>query len=259
MNDRYTFGDGDRAAARLRRLAEIYEPVTRELLLRSGRAGCAVAADLGCGPGWSTRLLRAVLQPARTVGLDASERYVAEARRLHGPELEFLAHDVTRASFPVRPELLLCRFLLTHLRDTDAVLATWAREAASSARLLVHETEALTSAHPAIARYYELVAQLQRHYGQLFDIGAQLEGALLRSPWRVVDSRAVPLELPAARMCELHVANLRTWRDDDYARQAFDRVELEALEGTLAGIVAGTEAAGSVRNVVRQVVAERRA
>src|SRR5512133_2191267 len=249
MNDRYTFGDGERAAARLRRLAEIYEPVTRELLLRSGRAGCAIAVDLGCGPGWSTRLLRAVLQPVRTVGLDA------EARRLHGPEIEFLAHDVTRASFPVRPELLLCRFLLTHLRDTDAVLATWASAAASSARLLVHETESLTSAHPAIARYYELVTQLQRHYGQLFDIGARLEGAALRSPWRVVDSRAVLLELPAARMCELHVANLRTWRDDDYARQAFDRVEQEAL----AGIVAGTEAAGSVRNVVRQVVAERRA
>lgn len=259
MKDRYTFGDGDRAAARLRRLAEIYEPVTRELLVRSGREGCAVAVDLGCGPGWSTRLLRGALQPARTVGLDASERYVAEARRLQGPELEFRVQDVTTAPFPVRPDLLLCRFLLTHLRDTDGVLAAWARAAAPSARLLVHETQSLSSDHPAIARYYELVALLQRGYGQVFDIGARLDGALERSPWRVVDSREVALELPVAAMTELHLANLRTWRDDDFAKRTFDRTELDSLEGALERIVTGAEGAGFVTNIVRQVVAERRA
>lgn len=257
MSDRYTFGDGDLAAARLRRLAELYEPVTRELLLRSGRERCALAADLGCGPGWSTRLLQGVLRPARTVGLDASERYVAEARRLQGPGLEFVAHDVARAPLPVRPDLLLCRFLLTHLHDTEGALTAWAGAAAPSARLLVHETESLGSDHPAMARYYALVTQLQQGYGQRFDVGAGLDGALERSPWRVVDSRAVLLPLPAARMAELHVANLRTWRDDDYARRAFDRSELDALEVTLERIASGELAAGCVRNVVRQVVAER--
>ncbi|HSN16000.1 MAG TPA: class I SAM-dependent methyltransferase [Anaeromyxobacteraceae bacterium] len=258
MDDRYTFGDSDRAAARLRRLAELYEPVTRSLLLRGGGPGCEVAADLGCGPGWTTRLLHEVLGPRRTVGLDASERYVAEARRLQPPALEFVCHDVTAAPFPVRPELLLCRFILTHLRDTDAALAAWASAAAPSARLLVHETESLSSGHPALARYYELIARLQRHYGQHLDVGARLDSALERSPWRVLETRAVRLELPAARMAELHLANLRTWRDDPHARSAFDAAELASLEDTLARIVDGTEPAGSVANVVRQVVAERR-
>jgi len=256
MNDRYTFGDNDTAAARLKRLAEIYEPVTRELLARGSAPGCGVAVDLGCGAGWSTRLLRDVLAPVRTIGLDASERFVAESRRRHGPELEFELHDVTRAPFPVRPDLLLGRFLLTHLSDTDAVLAAWATAASPGARLLVHETESLRGEHPALARYYERVARLQRHYGQALDVGATLDAAFDRSPWRILDSRAVVLEIPAARMAELHLANLRTWRHDEFARRAFDPAELDELEAALERIVSGSEPAGVVTNVVRQVVAE---
>jgi SAM-dependent methyltransferase len=256
MNDRYTFGDNDRAAIRLRRLAEIYEPVTRELLARGGLPQCGIAVDLGCGAGWSTRLLRDVVGPLRTVGLDASERFVAEASRRHGPELEFALHDVTRAPFPVRPDLLLGRFLLSHLRDTDAVLATWATAAAPQARLLVHETETLRAVHPALSRYYELVARLQRHYGQALDIGSTLDAAFAHSPWRILDSRAVVLEFPAAHMAELHLANLRTWRGDEYASRSFDRAELDELDGTLERIVAGVEPAGTVSNVVRQIISE---
>ncbi len=256
MNDRYTFGDNDRAAARLTRLAEIYEPVTRELIARGGLRGCGIALDLGSGLGWSTRLLRDVVGPGRTVGLDVSERFVTEARRRHGPELEFEVHDVSRAPFLVGPpDLLLCRFLLTHLRNTDAVLATWAAAASPGALLLVHETESLTSVHPALCRYYALVARLQSHHGQSLDIGARLESVFAASPWRVVDSQAVVLEIPASRMAELHLANLRTWREDEYALRSFDAVELDELDAILERIATGEEAAGIVHNTVRQIVA----
>ncbi len=257
--NRYTFGDDDRAAARLRLLAETYEVVTRDLLARGGVPGCGLAADLGCGGGWSTRLLRDVLRPVRTVGLDASERFVAEARRRHGPGLEFEVHDVTRAPFPAgTPELLLCRFLLTHLPDTGAVLGAWAAAAAPGARLLVHETESLRAEHPSLARYYALVARLQEHYGQVLEVGASLEAAFAASAWRVTDSRTVAREIPAPRMAELHLANLRTWREDEYAQRTFDRAELDGLERALERIAAGAEPAGTVRNAVRQIVAGRR-
>lgn len=256
MNDRYTFGDSDRAAARLTRLAEIYEQVTRDLLARGGLPGCGMAVDLGCGAGWSTRLLRDVLRPARTVGLDASERLVMEAKRRQGPELEFAVHDVRRAPFPVgAPDLLLCRFLLTHLRDTRSVLATWAGAASPGARLHVHETESLRAAHPALGRYYQLVARLQSHYGQALEIGTRLDAVFASSPWKVLDSRAVVLDIPANQMAELHVANLRTWREDAYARRSFDSQELDRLERVLERIAAGNEPAGNVRNTIRQIVA----
>src|SRR5438874_5434719 len=92
--NKYTFGDNLRASARLRRLAEIYEPESRELLRRSGVSAPRLAVDLGCGPGWSTRLLQDALRPARTVGLDASAVFIEEARARHGADLEFQVHDI---------------------------------------------------------------------------------------------------------------------------------------------------------------------
>jgi trans-aconitate 2-methyltransferase len=102
VKDRYTFGDTEEASLRLKRLAELYETETREFLRRSRVQAPELALDLGCGPGWSTSLLQGVLNPVRTVGLDASERYVVEARRTHGPGLEFQVHDITRSPFPVK-------------------------------------------------------------------------------------------------------------------------------------------------------------
>jgi hypothetical protein len=58
-------------------------------------------------------------------------------------------------------------------------------------------------------------------------------------------------------MAELHLANLRTWREDEYASRSFDRAELDGLDAALARIVAGAEPAGVVSNVVRQIVSER--
>ncbi len=257
MNDKYTFGDDERAAARLLLLARLYEPVTRELISRGGISSCGVALDLGCGPGYSTRLLRDELHPARTVGLDASPRFVAEARRRHGPEIEFELHDVTRGPFPVQTsETLLCRFVLTHLGNVEGALAAWAGAAATGARLLVHETESLFSEHRTLTRYYALLARLQGHHGQRVDVGTRLDAAFAATAWRVVDSRVVKLEVRGADMASLHLQNLRTWRNDEFAKRAFDPRELDELEAGLGRIAAGEEPHVIVHNGARQIVAE---
>jgi len=259
----YTFGDNDEASARLRRLAELYEPETRELLLRGGAHKPQLAIDLGCGPGWTTRLLHHALHPARTVGLDASPRYIDEARRNHGQEiqaapLEFHVHDVTQTPFPAAaPDALLCRFLLTHLREPSEVLVRWAKVSARDCILLIHETESMQAEHPALRRYYELVAQLQHHYGQTLEVGALLEGCVAKSGWRVVESRRLELRKPASAMAQIHLANLRTWRQDDFVRHAFDAGEIDALEDSLTQIAAGSQNDGAVINAARQIVARR--
>src|SRR5579872_2173660 len=140
--NKYTFGDNLRASARLRRLAELYEQESRELLRRSDMDPPRLAVDLGCGPGWSTRLLHDALKPDRTVGLDASPVFVEEARTRQGAGLEFHVHDVVSVPFPIAaPDVLFCRFLLTHLRSLKEVLAAWAGVAAPGGWLVVHETE----------------------------------------------------------------------------------------------------------------------
>ncbi|MEK7477186.1 MAG: methyltransferase domain-containing protein [Candidatus Coatesbacteria bacterium] len=259
MRDRYTFGDNDRASERLRKLAELYEPETRDLIVRRRGLRPRVAVDLGCGPGWSTRLLADASKAARAVGLDSSDRYLALARSLQKGDLEFVRHDVTRTPFPVEaPDLLLCRFLLTHLHRPERALAAWGRVAAPGAYLLIHETEGLESGHPAMREYYRLLGRLQVRYGQKLHVGAKLTGLFTGTTWTVIETRALELLKPAAAMAELHLANLRTWRNDPYVRRAFDRAGLNRLEAALVRIASGKEDAGLVRNTARQVVVMKR-
>ena len=256
--ENYTFGDNDRASGRLRRLAELYEPETRELLRRGGARTPRLAVDLGCGPGWSTRLLQDVLKPERTVGLDTSERYLAEARHNQGSDLEFYLHDIVGAPFPVpAADAMLCRFLLTHVTSPGRVLGVWASAAEQGARLFVHETESLQSEHPALRRYYELVRQMQSHYGQMLYVGRVLEACFAGSGWRLLESERRVLEKPARRMAELHLVNLRTWRDDEYARRVLDREALDSLDASLERIADGVEDGGTILNAARQIIAER--
>ena len=256
----YTFGDHEAASRRLRRLAELYEPETRgllELVRNSDEPHTfRLAVDLGCGPGWTTQLLDSVLKPQRTVGLDSSERYIAEARA-NCPGLEFLQHDVLRTPFPIEaPDLFLCRFLLTHLASPQAALLAWADVAAPLATLLIHETERLESNHPALRRYYELVGEMQRHYGQELNVGATLDGSFAGTRWRVQQSRSLVVARSAQDMAQLHLPNLRTWGKNEYAAEAFDRRELDQLETALDSIASGGSEGGMVHNTIKQIVAK---
>ena len=257
----YTFGDHEEASRRLRRLAELFEPETSGLLklaLDSGEPHTfRLAVDLGCGPGWTTQLLDSVLKPQRTVGLDSSERYIAEARA-NCPKLEFLRHDILQTPFPVQePDLFLCRFLLTHLPSPQVALQAWADVAAPLATLVIHETERLESNHPALRRYYELVDEMQRHYGQKLNVGATLDGDFAGTGWRVKQGRSLVVERSARDMAQLHLPNLRTWGKNEYAAQAFDRRELDQLEAALDSIASGASEGGMVSNTVKQIVAKR--
>ena len=258
VTNNYTFGDNDRASARLRKLAEVYAPDMRELLAHRAIKRRTLAVDLGCGPGWSTQLLQETISPTRSVGLDASERYIAEARsRNLDTRISFEVHNITQAPFPVSlPDLLFCRFLLTHLSQPVRALEAWASVAAKRAVLLVHETERMETENPSLSRYYELLSQLQNHYGQALQIGTRLENYVTQTPWRLIDSRSLALSKPGSLMAELHVENLRTWRQDSYSRQSFDPDEIDSLELSLERIASGVEEGGTVMNTAKQIVAE---
>jgi SAM-dependent methyltransferase len=255
----YTFGDTELASRRLRRLAEIYEPESRALLqsVQEVRADFPVAVDFGCGPGWSTQLLGSVLKPGKTIGLDSSDRYVLEARANH-PHLEFHQQDILQLPFPVRSaDLLFCRFLLTHLPSPSSALNVWAHLAAPHAILVIHETESLQASDPSLNRYYELVGEMQRHYGQELNVGAVLDASFEGTPWRVQRSETLVLDKSAKEMAELHLPNLRTWSGNEYASRAFDQNEIAELAIALERIASGMRDAGRVRNIAREIVAER--
>jgi SAM-dependent methyltransferase len=73
--------------------------------------------DLGCGPG----TLVAYLGNVEYVGIDVSERYIAQARREFGDRAEFRVGDATRVDDERRDfDLALAFGVLHHLDDTEA-------------------------------------------------------------------------------------------------------------------------------------------
>jgi len=165
--EHYTFGDGAVAADRLALLAAVFEPSSARLLRRLGYLQPQHAVDLGCGPGWSTRLVHALLAPTNTRGFESSPRHIARARELAPPGVTYEEQDVSDESFPgARPDFLYSRFLLTHLRRPEAIVAKWGRAAAEHAVLVIEETADMSSAHPTFGRYYQMVDELQAAHGQ---------------------------------------------------------------------------------------------
>ena len=246
--DTYTFGDNDLAAERLRILARAFEPTSRAFLAHvraQAYAGsrAARAFDLGCGPGYTTSLVRDVMAPDVTTGIDRSPRFLARAALRAADDLRFIAHDVTASPLAVAgADLLYARFLLTHLARPAVALRAWADVAAPGAHLLLEETAALTSKHPALARYYMLVAALQRAHGQDMTIGRTLARLADGTGWIVRQARVTRARLPARLMARIHVMNLRTWRNDRHAARLCDGEELETLDAALEHLACGRDA-----------------
>jgi SAM-dependent methyltransferase len=259
---RYTFGDNAVAALRLQRLAELFRPSLETFVTEHLPRPIRHVLDLGCGPGHTTRALAALLPAARVTGLDHSTSFIEEAARTPVPNVVYRVGDVTRPRDEAVPDVspadaLYSRFLLTHLPHPGEALSTWASYLTAGAVCLLQETAAMTGSHPSLARYYELVAELQRRHGQRLDIGRALSDLPDSRLFEVRYSGERRFSLPGSRMAELHRLNLMTWRHDPLAA-SFDPRELEFLEAELAEIAEGRGGEAVVDYSMGELVVERR-
>ena len=83
-----------------------------------------LALDLGCGPGFTTRLLSRIARPERTVGVDRSEAFLSRARASSAAGEEYVAADVAVVPLQIarlgeRPDLIYARFLASHLPEPE--------------------------------------------------------------------------------------------------------------------------------------------
>lgn len=255
---KYTFGDSDRAADRLRWLARAYDEASRAFLAEHAAMAPAHAVDLGCGPGHTTELLHACVSARTTTGIDASARYVEMAAARATSGIRYVVHDVLRPPCPIPlADLIFCRHLLTHLGEPDVALRAIAELVTAPGVILVQENEVLEADDPVLARYYECVSAMQAAHGQRTQIGAQLEAACSRTPLRVEYSGLRTLSQDAALMARLHRMNLSTWRHEPRAASLFEPAELDALDEALGRIEAGVDPARPVRNALRELVLRR--
>jgi SAM-dependent methyltransferase len=236
---RYSFGDTELAAERLRVLDTVFAPTT-DALLDTVDAAIAVApkriADLGCGPGATTARLSARYPRAAVTGVDASEPFLA-AGRSAVPGATFVAADVTRP-LPGAPfDLVFARFLLAHLADVPATIASWLAALAPGGVLVLEETEHIAGTDPTFARYESLSDARVRAAGADVYAGRAISAAIPSGTDVVVD-RVITLDLTAGQAASMFWRNLATWGGEAVADGLVtepDRADLLAALTARAG------------------------
>jgi trans-aconitate 2-methyltransferase len=261
MGQGYAFGDSDRAARRLELVAAVFAGPTRELLRRAAQmhGPAELALDLGCGPGLSTKLLHAMVGPARTVGLDSSPAFVARASARAPAGVSYAVHDVRSVPSPEAPaDVVLARLLLAHLPDAAGTARTWATQLRVGGLLILDEIEFIHTDHPVLARYEELAVAVVAARGGPMYAGPELAGpgALEGDGLAVRRCDLVRLAVPTAEAAAMYALNLPTWRDDAAITSRWTPEEVDSLARELDGL-RHSPVTGEITWGLRQVVAER--
>jgi SAM-dependent methyltransferase len=251
----YTFGDSDLAARRLALVAAAFAKSTRQFLITRARPAPAFAVDLGCGPGFTTELIRATVGPARILGVDSSPAFVAAAaKRIADDRTRLLCADALDLPLEVTDaDLIFARMLLTHLRDPLAAIDVWRGRLSERGRLLVEEVDSIATEDPTLSGYLDLQREMLAANGHTLDIGPRLDEGLRESP-ALVANIVTTLLVPASVAARMFAMNLETWRDRPEVTASHELEELNAIASGLERIAQGEAEAPPVTWRLRQLV-----
>ena len=213
----------------------------------------ALAVDLGCGPGHTTRLVQQIVKAGRTMGLDRSTSFIATASATPTPGVSFLAHDATAMPLPIEPpDLIFARLLLAHLPDHGSIVQAWCDAAAAGGRVLLDEVESVETDDAVFKTYLDEVAipVVTSQSGRLIVGPALHEMADPPVGVRVHDA-VVTLCSPAALTARMFAMNLQVLSDTGETAPRPD------LSDALWPLAADTSAAPVVWRM-RQIAFERR-
>jgi trans-aconitate methyltransferase len=185
----YILSTGEAGAARLAILGRALQPTTEAFLSRAGLRAGMRTLDLGCGGGDVTRLMARVVGDADVVGIDSDPVVIAIAAG-HPPDVgtrrrpRFLVGTAEDLPDMGDFDFVYARFLLTHVRDPQAVLRSLVSACPPGATIAVEDID--FAAHvcdppsTAFDRFVELYQQTARARGADPCIGPKLAD-LLRS------------------------------------------------------------------------------
>ena len=230
-NDAYALGD---SGERLRVVARFFEPEMRAFIRDAAPANPGLALDLGCGPGYTTRLLHEVTGAAATVGVDVSEHFLRLAAVDAPLALRFVQHDLAAGQPPVDPaEVVFCHLLLSHLPDPRQALESWAGLLTPDGVLLVDEVEAIQTDDPVLVEYLALVEAAIASKGGALYVGPRLAAMDAPDGLRVRSNRAVAHPAAVADAAAMFSVTFRTLREDSAVQAAASPAEIASLADAL--------------------------
>lgn len=250
----YLFRDTDIAARRLKVLADVYAPASRAFLQDAVTNTPQIAVDLGCGPGYTTRLLAEVTASRQAFGLDASEHFLSLARQDAPEHISFIRHDITRVPFPSgQSDLISCRFLLTHLQDPQHVIERWTTQLRPGGLLLMEEVEWIKSTNERLSTYLDIVAATLEQQGNQLYIGPSLDTMSVSNRLARRMSRVYRLPVTTKQAATMFSMNIPSWKYQPFVQEHYGASMIEQLEQDLCEMAETSTEEGEITWGMRQI------
>ncbi len=253
----YQFGDSAVAAERLRLLAEVFAPSTREFLESLVTLEPRAILDLGCGPGHTTRLLAEVFPRAEVRGVDSSASFIELARQTPVARVSFDIADATAPLAGGPYHLIYCRYLLTHLARWKSAITAWSTSLRPGGLLAIEENDCIHSQQPAFSLYVDIVEAMLAAEGQELYVGAEL-GRI--EHWPSLSKRSselVPIAVSNRDTARMFLMNLDTWRSKPFIVKNYPAAQLDRLRIDLARLAEDDSGQSSITFGRRRLVLAR--
>jgi len=249
---RYTFGTSQAAADRLNKIAEFFNPLAKDFIKQFVHRQIKIALDLGCGPGFTTHMLKQATNSKDTYGLDLSNSFLKLARKQY-PEYTFLKHNVTVVPFPVNADIIYTRFLLSHLNKIVTTIDNWAGELNEDGILCIEEVEDIFTDITVFKEYLEANKGLIANQGAKLYIGKTLGNARYKN--KVIYNKSVLLPVSNYQAASWFYPNtINIWKKEKFIKKLFNKNKRNAISIKLKNIMMNKNNNSDITWKMRRIV-----
>ncbi len=145
MKNRYVLGNTTNEIKRLELQSSLFEPMATDALKKAGIKNGSVCADIGCGPGYVTKVIgKLVGEKGRVIGMDINENYVKYCKsNIKNKNTSFIYHDITKHNhlFSEKFDLTYSRFMFVHLANKSAALKSMLQMTKRGGTIIIQELD----------------------------------------------------------------------------------------------------------------------
>ncbi len=249
---RYTFGTTKKAAVRLGDIARVFNPLAAEFLRKHVNKEIETALDLGCGPGFTTDMIYKTLKCKEVYGFDNSKEMLEYAKKQFN-HCSFILHDIKDFPFPIKPDFMYARFLLSHLKNVVDLVNKWINELKEGGWLFIEEVEDIDTDVDVFKKYLSINKRLIASEGAVLYVGKILSAGDYNA--EVLYNEKISLPVSNSTAASWFYPNSATiWKKEKYVLKNLSREERENISNELLRILKENDESSNITWYMRRIL-----